>query len=158
MLECQGAELADGVVLTCGDDEVFRLLLLQDEPHALHVVLGIAPVAERVEVAEIELVLIALLDACRRQGDLAGDEGLAATFALVVEEDAVDGEHAVALAVVLHNPKAVLLGHAVRRARIEGCGLLLRHFLHEAEELRRGGLVYSAFLLQAEDTHGLEQA
>ena len=78
MLEGQGAELADGVILTRGDDEVFRFFLLQDEPHALHVVLGIAPVAEGVEVAEIELVLIALLDACRRQGNLTGDEGLAA--------------------------------------------------------------------------------
>ena len=158
MMESQRAELTHGVVLARGDDEILGLLLLEDEPHALHVVLGIAPVAEGVEVTEVELVLIALLDACRRQGDLAGDEGLAAAFALVVEEDSVDGEHAVALAVVLHDPEAVLLGHAVGRTWIEGCGLLLWHLLHEAEELGCGGLVYPAFLLQAQDTHGFEQA
>ena len=157
MMEGQGAELADGVVLARSDDEVLRLLLLQDEPHALHVVLGVAPVAEGVEVAEVELVLVPLLDAGGGEGDLAGDEGLAAAFALVVEEDAVGGKHAVALAVVLHDPEAVLLGHAVGRARVKRRRLLLRHLLHLAEELGGGGLVDAAFVLQPEDAHGLEE-
>ena len=158
MPECQRAELTHGVVLARGDDEVLRLLLLQDEPHALHVILGIAPVAEGVEVAEIELVMVALLDAGGGQRDLTCDEGLAPTLTLVVEEDAVDGEHAIALAVVLHNPEAILLGHTVGRAGIEGRRLLLRHLLHLAEQLRGGCLVNLAFLLQTEDTYGLEEA
>ena len=113
MPECQRAELTHGVVLARGDDEVLGLLLLEDEPHTFHIVLGIAPVAEGVEVAEVELVLVALLDAGGGQRDLACDEGLAPTLTLVVEEDAIDGEHAIALTVVLYDPEAILLGHAV---------------------------------------------
>jgi hypothetical protein len=64
--------------------------------HGADVVLGVAPVALGVEVAEVEGVLQALLDAGGGAGDLAGDEGLAAAFALVVEEDAVAGVQAVA--------------------------------------------------------------
>ena len=158
MMESQRAELTHGVVFARGDDKILWLLLLQDEPHALHIVLGIAPVAEGVEVAEIQLVLITLFDASSGQRDLACDEGLASTFALVVEEDAVDGEHAIALAVVFHNPEAVLLGYAIGRAGIEGRRLLLWHLLHLAEQLRGGGLVDLAFLLQAKDTHGLKEA
>ena len=43
LTESQRSELADRVVLARGNDEVVGLRLLQDEPHALDVVLGIAP-------------------------------------------------------------------------------------------------------------------
>ena len=65
-----------------------------------HVVAGVAPVALRVEVAEAELVLQAVLDRADGARDLARDERLAAARRLVVEEDPVDGVHAVGLAVV----------------------------------------------------------
>ena len=51
--------------------------------------------------------------------DLARDERLAAARRLVIEEDAVDGEEAVGLAIVDRHPVRVDLRHAVRAARIE---------------------------------------
>ena len=113
VVEGQGGKFADGMLDAGGDHEVFRLVVLKDEPHTLHIVLGIAPVAEGVEVAEVEAVLLALGDAGSSEGDLACHEGLATALALVVEEYAGAAEHVVGLAVFLHNPEAVELGDCV---------------------------------------------
>ena len=115
-----------------GDDEVLGLVVLQNEPHAFHVVLGISPVAQRVEVAEEQLLLLALLDACGGQRYLTRHEGLATALALVIEEYARAAEHVVSLAVLLHYPEAILLGHGVGRVRVERRVLVLRHLLHLA--------------------------
>ena len=112
-MEGELGKLADAVLNARGDDEVLGLAGLEDEPHTLDVVLGVAPVAEGVEVAEVEFVLQALGDAGGGEGDLTGDEGLATALALVVEEDAVAAEHAVGVAVLLDDPEAVLLGDGV---------------------------------------------
>ena len=48
------------VLLAGGDDEVLRLVLLQHQPLRLDVVAGMAPVAQGVEVAEVQAVLEAL--------------------------------------------------------------------------------------------------
>ena len=101
-------------------------LVLQDPPHALDIVAGMAPVAPGVEVAEPQPVLQAELDRRHRAGDLAGDEGLAAARALVVEQDAVGGEQAVALAVVARDPVGVELGRGVGALRQERRRLALR--------------------------------
>src|SRR5215217_4651806 len=50
-------ELADGVVLPRRNDVVAGLVLLQHQPHRLHVVACVAPIATRIEVSEHELVL-----------------------------------------------------------------------------------------------------
>ena len=105
------------------------------------IVAGVAPVALGIEIAEIEPVLQPELDRRDRAGDLAGDEGLAADRALVVEQDAVGGVHAVGLAVVHRDPVGVELGRGVGRARIERRGLALRHLLHLAVQLRGRGLI-----------------
>ncbi len=76
------------------------LILLQHQPLHLDVVAGMAPVAQRVEVAEVKAILQSELDARQRAGDLAGDEGFAAHRRFVVEQDAVAGIDAVGLAVV----------------------------------------------------------
>ena len=46
MVEGELGELTHRVLHACRNNEVFRFLLLEDEPHALYVVLGITPVAE----------------------------------------------------------------------------------------------------------------
>ena len=56
LAERQAHELLDAVCLAGGDDVVVGLVLLQHQPHRLHVVAGIAPVALGVEVAEHDLV------------------------------------------------------------------------------------------------------
>ena len=68
MAEGDLEKLAHRVLLAGGDDVVVRLVLLQHPPHGLDVVAGEAPVALRVEVAQVELVLQPDLDAPRRRG------------------------------------------------------------------------------------------
>ena len=88
-----------------------------------------------------EAMLQALGDVGQAAGDLAGDEGLAAAGALVVEEDAVAGVEAIGLAVVDGDPVGVELGDGVGAARVEGGGLALGDFLDQAVEFGGGGLV-----------------
>ena len=154
-MESQRGELTYGVLLAGGDDEVLRCLVLQDQPHALDIVLGVAPVTTAGEVAEIELVLLALLDACGSQCDLACDEGLAAALALVVEENAVAGKHIVGVAILLHDPEAILLGHGIGRIRMERRVLVLRHLFHLAIELGGGSLIDAAAVRETQLTYGL---
>ena len=45
-LESVVTELTNGVLHTGGNHKVLRFWLLQYEPHALHIILGITPVAE----------------------------------------------------------------------------------------------------------------
>ena len=75
----------------------------------------------------------------------------------MVKQYAVDGEHAVALAVVLSNPEAVLFRNAIRRAGIERRCLSLRHFLHESEEFGCGILIDFACLLHTKDSDSLKK-
>ena len=133
--ERQCSELAHGVILAGSNHEVVGFGLLQDKPHTLHVVGCIAPVAQCIEVAKIELILMSRGYAACSKGYLSGNESFAAALALVVEQYAVAAVHAIALAVVLHYPVAIELCHGVGRARIERSCLLLRHFLYLAEEL-----------------------
>jgi hypothetical protein len=141
-----------------GDDEVFGHFLLQHQPLHLHIVAGMAPVAQRAHVAQVQAILQAQRNARHRAGDLAGDKGFAAQRAFMVEQDAVAGIHAVGLAVVHRDPVGVHLGHCIRAARVEGRGFLLRGFLHQAVQLAGAGLVEAGFLLQPQDADGFEQA
>ena len=67
----------------------------------------------------------------------------------MVEEDAVGEVHAVGLTVVDEDPEGVLLGHGVGGAGVEGRGLGLGDLLDLAVELRGGGLVEPARLVEA---------
>ena len=151
-------EVPDRVLDAGGDDEVLGLLLLQHQPLHLDVVLGVAPVALGVHVAEEQTFLQPELDPRERTGDLAGDEGFAADGALVVEQDAVAGIHAVGFTVVDGDPVGVEFGAGVGAPGVEGGGFLLRGFLDEAVEFAGAGLVEAGFLFQAEDADGFEDA
>lgn len=66
---------------TDGNDEIFGLLLLQQEkPNTLYIVLSIATIAEAIHIAQVEAVLQALTDASSNKGDLAGKKGLATSL------------------------------------------------------------------------------
>lgn len=58
-----------------------------------------APVSLGVQVAQVQGLLLVPVDLGDRAGDLAGDEGWPSSGGLVVEQDAVGGEHAVSLQV-----------------------------------------------------------
>ncbi len=143
---------------TGGDDEVFRLVLLQHHPLHAHVVFGVAPVAQGIYVAHVQTVLQAQADVGQAARDFAGDEGFAPAWAFVVEQDAVTGIHAVGLAVVDRNPVGVELGHGVGAARVKRRGFFLGRFLHQAVEFAGRGLVKAGFLLQPQDADGFQNA
>ena len=121
--------------------ESVGLVRLQHSPHALDIFLGEAPVALRVEVAELQAIQLAEFDLGDAVGDLAGHELAAAQRTFVVEQDAAAAENAVALAVVDRHPVRVELGDAIGAARIEGRVFRLRNRLDLAEHLGRAGLV-----------------
>src|SRR5918993_1287927 len=81
-----------------------------------------------------------MLDAGDRARDLAGYERLAAPLRLVVEQDAVAGEHFVRLAVVDRGPVAGHLCDHVRAARVKWRLLRLWRW-RSAEHLARRCLV-----------------
>src|SRR5262249_9679005 len=111
MSESQLEELAHRMRFAGGDDEVLRLLLLQHQPHRLHVVRRVTPIPLGVEIAEVELVLQAELDSRRSASDFTRNKCFASPRRLVIEKDSVAGEQAVRLAKIDRNPKRVQLGH-----------------------------------------------
>ena len=150
-------EFAHGNLFAGGDDEIVRGFLLEHHPLHADVVLGVAPVAQGIDVAEKQAGLEALGDVGDGAGDLAGDEGLAAARGLVVEEDAVAGIHAVGFAVVHGDPVGIHLGHRVGRARVERGGFRLGDFLDQPVELGGGRLVEAGFLFEPEETDRFQQ-
>jgi hypothetical protein len=74
----------------------------------------------------------------------------------VVEEDAVAGVQAVAVAVVLRDPVGVELGRGVGALRQEGGGLGLRR-RGGAVELGGAGLVEAGLALQPQDADGFQE-
>ena len=138
------------------NDEVVRFLLLHDQPHALDIILSVAPVTQRIHVAQLQMILQALGNAAGSQRDLAGHEVLTAALRLMVEQNAVDSEHAISIAVLLDHPEAILLCNCIRRIGMERSGLTLGNFLHLAVQLRGRSLIHLAGLGQAADTDSLQ--
>ena len=128
-------ELTHTVLHAGGNHKVFGLVLLQHEPLHAHVVFGVAPVAQGVDVAHVQAVFQALADVGQATGDFAGDKGFATARAFVVKQNAVAGVHAVGLAVVHGDTVSVELGHGVGAARVKGRGFFLGCFLHLAIQL-----------------------
>src|SRR5580704_254486 len=100
-------EFAHRAGLAGRQHEIVRRLRLQDLVHALDVIPGVAPVASRLEVSEIERVFQTGLNPGDAAGDLARDKGFAPDRAFMIEQNAVAGEHPVGLAVIDRDPVAV---------------------------------------------------
>ena len=141
-----------------GDHKVIGLLLLHDQPHTLHIVLGIAPITQGVHVAKLQMILQALGNAPGGQRDLAGNKIFAAAFGFVVEQNAVHGKHSIGLAVFFYDPKAVLLCHGIGAVGVERRGFTLGHFLNLAIQFAGGCLIHAGFLGKAQNAAGLENA
>ena len=157
-MESQLSELTNWVLLTCCDNEILWLLSLENQPHALYIIFGITPVAEWIQVTQIELALLTLLDACRSQCNLTGNECLTTALTLVIEEDTRAAEHVVCLAILLDNPETILLGNSVWRIRVEWSVLVLRNLFYLTVELRCWSLIHAAGLLQTALADSLQDA
>ena len=114
------------------------------------------PIAFRVEVAQVQTILQAELDAAQSTGDLAGNEGFATHRRFVVEQDAVTGIHAVGLTVIHRDPIRIEFGHPIRRARIKRRRFVLGRALNLAEHLRGRRLIVTDALFQTQNTDRFE--
>jgi hypothetical protein len=151
-------ELTNGMGLSGGKDVIIGLVLLKHAPHTLDVVAGMAPIALGVDVAKVEAFVDALVDAGDGGGDLTGDEGLAATRTLVVEENTIRQVHAVGLTVVDEDPEGVLFGDGIGRTGVERSGLGLGNLTDLSVELGGRGLVEADLLLHTTGADGIEHA
>src|SRR5690554_2557571 len=138
-----------------GHHVVFGLILLQNQVHGFHIVLGVAPVALGRQVAQIQFLLHAQRNARYGTGNFAGYESLAPDGRFVVKKDAVAGVDVVGLPVINGNPVTIKLGYGIGRARIEGRGLALWNFLHQAVQLAGRSLVKAGLLGEPQKTNGL---
>ena len=107
-------EFAHRTGLAGRQHEIVGRIRLQYPVHALDIVPSVSPVALGIEVAEIERLFQAGFDAGDAARDLARHKRLAADRALMVEQDAVTGKHAIGLAVIHNDPVAVQLCDAIR--------------------------------------------
>ena len=146
MVERERRKFTHCVLHAGRNHEVFGFVVLQNEPHAFHVILGVTPVAEAVEVAEVQAILLALSNAGGGERNLAGHEGFAAAFGFVVKEDAGAAVHVVSFAVFLDNPEAVKLCYCIRAVRVERSVFVLRDFFNLAIKFACAGLVNAASL------------
>src|SRR2546421_12021711 len=112
------------------------------------------PIAFGTEISEMNAFLKTKLDAGKRPRDLPCDERLAAEWRFMIEQDSVACVNSVGFAIVDGDPIRVELGDGVGRARIKRRGFLLRRFLHQAVELRRGCLIEPGLFFQSQDTQG----
>ena len=53
MLECQRCKLTHGVLHASCNDKVLGLVMLEHQPHAFHIVLGISPIAFAIQIAQL---------------------------------------------------------------------------------------------------------
>ena len=151
-------KLAHAVLHAGGNHEVFGLLLLQHHPLHAHIVFGVAPVAQGVDVSHVQAIFQALVDVGQAPGDFAGHKGFAAAWAFMVKQNTVTGIHAVGLAIVHGDPVSVELGYGVGAAWVKRRGFFLRGFLHQAIKLAGTGLVEAGFFLQPQDANGFQNA
>src|SRR5258708_12655057 len=128
-------EVAHRMLLTCGNHEVLRFVLLQHQPLHLNIIPCMAPIALGTEIAEMNAFLKTKLDAGKRARNLSGNECLAAEWRFMVEQDSVACVHSVGFAIVDGAPIRVQLGDGVGRSRIKRCCLLLRRLLPQAVAL-----------------------
>ena len=147
MMERQLTELTHRMLHTCCNDKILRLIVLQNQPHAFHIILGIAPITQAVEIAEIQLLLVPLRNTCRPQRNLTRYKSFPTALRLMVKENAGSGEHIIGLTIFLRNPEAILFGNSIRRIRMEWRVFILGNFLHFAVKLRCGCLINTTSIL-----------
>ena len=144
------------MLLSGSNDEIFRLVVLEYQPHALHIVFSIAPVAQRRQVAQQQLVLLALGNTRGSEGDFASDKCFTPALRLVIEQNARTAKHIISLPVFFHNPVAVQFGNGIGRIGVERGILVLRYFFHLAVQFRSGCLVDTAGIGDVALTNGFQ--
>src|SRR5258706_15176981 len=78
-------EIAHGMLLTGGNHEVLRCILLQHQPLHLDIIPCMAPITFGTEIAEVNTFLKTKFDTGKRPRDLPRDERLAAEWRFMIE-------------------------------------------------------------------------
>src|SRR5262249_15614145 len=154
MFKRNPAHVADGGTVTRGDHIIVGNLLLQHRPHCTYIILGMTPVALRVDIAEAQFLCQSEFDSRDAIRDLASHEFSAAQRTLVIEKNARRGMETKALAIIHCDPVTIEFGHGIRRTWIERRRLRLFRLLNLSEHLRRRSLVKAGVRLK--DAQGLE--
>src|SRR5262245_12769582 len=97
-------EVTHTVTDTGGDDIILWFILLQHRPHGFHIITGESPIAACFQIAKLDCLGEAELDACDSIGDLAADEFQAATRGFMVKTDARAGKNIITLTVIDGDP------------------------------------------------------
>src|SRR4028119_2097671 len=105
--------------LVSSNDIIVRLVLLQHQPHRLHVVFSIAPVPLGVEIAQENLFLLAGDYSGNGASNFASYKSFAAAGRFVIEQDAVAGKKSVRFAIIYCLPMTVNFGAGVRTSGIK---------------------------------------
>src|SRR6185437_1624299 len=84
-------EITYTILNTCGNYEIFGLILLQHQPLHLHIIAGVTPVAPGTQISKIKAILQAELYARERASNFTGYESFTANGTLMVEKDTITG-------------------------------------------------------------------
>lgn len=84
-----------------------------------------SPISLRINVTEVQAMLLADTNICNCPRDLPRDERPPSPRALVIEKDTIARIHAVRLTVVHRDPVCVQLGDTIRATRVERRSLTL---------------------------------
>ena len=85
-LESKGGKFAYSVIFSGGDNKVFGRIVLQNQPHTFHIVFGVSPVAQGIQIPQVQFILESLCDACCRQGNFPGNKKFSPRRSLFVIE------------------------------------------------------------------------
>src|SRR5277367_509568 len=140
-----------------GQNEIVRLLLLDNPIDAFDIVARVAPVASGVQIAQIYGALLAECNGGHRSRNLARHESFTAERALMIEQNSVRGVQSIGLPIVHGDPISVEFRRGVGRPRIERRSFALRNLLNQAVKLRRRGLIKPRAVAEPQNTDGLEQ-
>jgi hypothetical protein len=141
MRECNLEKVTHRMRMSRSKHKIVARFLLKHKIHPLDIVLCVSPVALGVDVSEMHAFLLSKRDPSNGDADLARDEILLASRALVVEKDPIAGVHAVRFSIINCDPVCKLLGDAVRRAGVEGSCLGLRDNSDVSIQLARTCLI-----------------
>src|SRR5262245_21752427 len=123
---------------SASDHIVVRFILLEHRPHGDHVVLGVAPVALRIEVAVIQLFCQPELYPCHMRRNFSRYEFFPTPRALMIEQNAARCMQVIGLSII---PREMITGdlrNSVRRARMKRCLFALRRYRRFTEHFARG--------------------
>ena len=146
------------MLLSGGDDKIFRRIMLQNQPHAFYIILCIAPVPQRIHISQLQMVLKPLCNPSGCQRDFPGYKIFPAALGFMIEQNSVHREHPVGFPVFFRNPESVLFRYRVGTVWMKRRSLLLGNFFHLAVQFRSRCLVNPCLPVQTQDPHGLQDA